>query len=78
MPYPANSDLPASVQEHLPPHAQDIYREAFNHAFRHPCRRSAPGRGGPPHCLGGGQAFLREVRRQLDQPHSACVSPAVS
>jgi len=33
MPYRANSDLPASVQEHLPPHAQDIYREAFNHAF---------------------------------------------
>jgi len=33
MPYQANDDLPASVQAHLPPHAQDIYREAFNHAF---------------------------------------------
>jgi cation transport regulator len=22
-----------AVQRHLPPHAQDIYREAFNHAF---------------------------------------------
>ena len=33
MPYAANSDLPAAVQSHLPPHAQDIYREAFNHAF---------------------------------------------
>ena len=22
-----------SLQQHLPPHAQDIYREAFNHAF---------------------------------------------
>ena len=33
MPYRTNSDLPASVQAHLPPHAQDIYREAFNHAF---------------------------------------------
>ncbi|HSM96967.1 MAG TPA: ChaB family protein [Rhizomicrobium sp.] len=32
MPYRANSDLPASVRNHLPPHAQDIYREAFNHA----------------------------------------------
>jgi cation transport regulator len=21
------------VRSHLPPHAQDIYREAFNHAF---------------------------------------------
>ena len=33
MPYRANSDLPAPVRAHLPPHAQDIYREAFNHAF---------------------------------------------
>ena len=33
MPYRTNSDLPASVQAHLPLHAQDIYREAFNHAF---------------------------------------------
>lgn len=33
MPYYHNSDLPASVRNHLPPHAQDIYREAFNHAF---------------------------------------------
>ena len=28
-----NDDLPVSVQRHLPPHAQDIYREAFNHAY---------------------------------------------
>ncbi len=33
MPYPANETLPAPIQRHLPPHAQDIYREAFNHAF---------------------------------------------
>jgi cation transport regulator len=33
MPYPTNADLPGSVRSHLPPHAQDIYREAFNHAF---------------------------------------------
>lgn len=33
MPYRTNSDLPASVQAHLPPHAQDVYREAFNHSF---------------------------------------------
>ena len=33
MPYPSNEALPASVRRHLPPHAQDIYREAFNHAF---------------------------------------------
>jgi cation transport regulator len=33
MPYPTNADLPASVRSHLPEHAQDIYREAFNHAY---------------------------------------------
>ena len=33
MPYLTNDDLPDSVQSHLPPHALDIYREAFNHAF---------------------------------------------
>jgi cation transport regulator len=33
MPYASNAELPASVQAHLPPHAQDIFREAFNHAF---------------------------------------------
>ena len=33
MPYPTNADLPASVQEHLPAHAQDIFRAVFNHAF---------------------------------------------
>lgn len=33
MPYATNADLPISVRTHLPPHAQDIYREAFNHAY---------------------------------------------
>jgi cation transport regulator len=33
MPYPSNAALPPPIQQHLPPHAQDIYREAFNHAF---------------------------------------------
>lgn len=33
MPYRRNQDLPLSVRKHLPEHAQDIYREAFNHAF---------------------------------------------
>jgi len=33
MPYRANADLPASVRSHLPEHAQDIYRAAFNNAF---------------------------------------------
>ncbi|WP_410014972.1 putative cation transport regulator ChaB [Sodalis sp. C49] len=33
MPYKSNSDLPDSVTNVLPKHAQDIYREAFNHAW---------------------------------------------
>jgi cation transport regulator len=33
MPYGTNADLPLSVSRHLPEHAQDIYREAFNHAY---------------------------------------------
>jgi cation transport regulator len=33
MPYVTNDDLPRSIQGRLPPHAQDIYRESFNHAF---------------------------------------------
>ncbi|BBK44791.1 cation transport regulator [Allostella vacuolata] len=33
MPYHANADLPPSVRAHLPAHAQDIFRAAFNHAF---------------------------------------------
>ena len=31
MPYASNDDLPPAVANHLPPHAQDIFREAFNH-----------------------------------------------
>ena len=33
MPYAPNQQLPRSVAGHLPQHAQDIYREAFNHAY---------------------------------------------
>ncbi|MGB8274514.1 MAG: ChaB family protein [Alphaproteobacteria bacterium] len=33
MPYRRNSDLPESVQNSLPAHAQDIYRKAFNSAW---------------------------------------------
>lgn len=33
MPYRSNQELPESVQNVLPSHAQDIYREAFDHAW---------------------------------------------
>jgi cation transport regulator len=34
MPYAANEELPPAVRQHLPKPAQDIYREAFNHAWQ--------------------------------------------
>lgn len=33
MPYAANHDLPERIRRILPPHAQDIFRAAFNNAF---------------------------------------------
>jgi len=33
MPYVTNAELPEAVRAHLPEHAQDIFRAAFNHAF---------------------------------------------
>lgn len=45
MPYKTNADLPASVREHLPEHAQDIYRKAYNnahHQYQDPSKRRDP------------------------------------
>lgn len=42
MPYALNKDLPKGVQNVLPSHAQDIYREAYNSAheqYRDPKKR---------------------------------------
>lgn len=33
MPYDSNSDLPANIANHLPEHAQSIFRKAFNNAL---------------------------------------------
>jgi len=33
MPYASIDDLPALVRAHLPPHAQETYRGAFNNAL---------------------------------------------
>jgi cation transport regulator len=33
MPYNNRSDLPDAVQDNLPAHAQDIYKEAYNSAW---------------------------------------------
>lgn len=45
MTYKHNTDLPKGVRNNLPPHAQDIYREAFNHAweqYKLPNKRQNP------------------------------------
>ena len=34
MPYRTDAELPNSVKDNLPTHAQDIYREAFNNALQ--------------------------------------------
>lgn len=33
MPYDSNNDLPQDVQDALPKHGQEIYREAYNSAW---------------------------------------------
>jgi len=33
MPYQSIGELPESVRKHLPKHAQEIFKEAFNHAW---------------------------------------------
>ncbi len=33
MPYASNAELPPSARRHLPEHAQDIFRNAFNGAW---------------------------------------------
>ena len=46
MPYKNNHELPESVKNHLPEHAQSIYRKAFNSAYEgyiDPDKRHDPG-----------------------------------
>jgi cation transport regulator len=34
MPYASDDDLPPPVRNHLPPHAREIFRNAFNQAWQ--------------------------------------------
>ena len=40
MPYGSINELPGSVKDNLPKHAQDIYKEAFNSAYQEYARPS--------------------------------------
>ena len=44
LPYASVRDLPASVHNHLPAHAQEIYRSAFNNAWVEYSDRGPPQR----------------------------------
>ncbi len=44
MPYSSIADLPASVRDNLPKHAQEIYKESFNSAYDEYAGRGAEGR----------------------------------
>lgn len=44
MPYATIADLPDSVRDNLPKHAQEIYKEAFNSAYDEYAGRGAEGR----------------------------------
>jgi cation transport regulator len=44
MPYAAIEDIPESVRAHLPLHAQEIYRAAFNNAWTGYARHGAAAR----------------------------------
>ena len=60
MPYQLNNNLPPSVRNHLPEHAQDIYREAFNHAYEAHAGELKPGKACPYDRVGCGKAVLRQ------------------
>lgn len=49
MPYQTLSDLPENVRAVLPKHAQEIYKEAFNHAFDEYAERGPEGREATAH-----------------------------
>ena len=44
MPYKSIADLPESVRDNVPKHAQEIYKEAFNSAYEDYKERGAEGR----------------------------------
>ena len=46
MPYRTNAELPEPVRVVLPKHAQDIFREAFNHAYENYAHSNKRNRGG--------------------------------
>jgi cation transport regulator len=63
MPYPSIDDLPLSVRCHLPMHAQEIYRGAFNSAWLNYDDRSPDEREATAHRVAWA-AVKRRYRKQ--------------
>jgi len=72
MPYKSTEDLPDPVRKHLPPHAQEIYREAFNNAYEEYAdpkkRRAGSSQRMLPTVLPGLQ--LKRCTRRMKRPES--------
>ena len=67
MPYSTNTDLPPAVRRSLPAHAQDIYREAFNHAFS--VHAGDPRQEQASHRIAwSGETFLCQGRKSMGRP----------
>lgn len=59
MPYASNADLPEPIRKHLPQHAQDLYRAAFNDAYA----RYGPAHEETAHRIAWGAVKRRYVQR---------------
>ena len=73
MPYRSIADLPPGIRERLPPHAQEIFLQAFNHAWEEyasPSTRYALVAGGDGNAgrLGGGETEVCQGRGPLAAP----------
>lgn len=63
MPYISTEELPVPVRAHLPPHAQEIYRGAFNGAWLEYADRAAYERDGIAHRVAWSAVERRYVKR---------------
>ena len=74
MPYTSNEDLPPSVRDHLPLHAQDIFRAAFNSAYAEYSSDPRLEEIRLPRRLGSGQEALSQGWRALAASRIACLA----
>ncbi|WP_342240809.1 ChaB family protein [Inquilinus sp. OTU3971] len=66
MPYPSIDDLPVPIRSHLPLHAQEIFRSAFNNAWSSYADRGPKQREEVAHRVAWA-AVKRRYRKEGDQ-----------